>query len=499
MDGGLFRRASVALAMLAVLGAAGAGQTKQPPAPPNIVLILADDLGYGDVGAFNPKSRIPTPTLDRLARDGVRYVDAHSNSAVCTPTRYGLLTGRYAWRTSLESGVLWGEGEPLIEPSRVTLASMLRAQGYATAVMGKWHLGLGWATKPGATRTTRTRNEIGWIDFSKPFTGGPTALGFDTFFGIAASLDMPPYVYLENDRAAAEPTLTLPGVPPGNPAFYRPGPAAPGFQPENVLRDVTARSVAYIRERGKQKQQPFFLYVALASPHTPVMPTKFRGRTGIGMYGDFVAETDAAVGELLRALDESGLTPSTLVFFLSDNGPAPLGGIAEAASHGHDASGGWRGVKAGLYEGGHRVPFIARWPGRIRAMTTSTRTIGTNDIIASIADVVGVKLPQDAAEDSVSFAGNLLDANRGLARGPALILHSQNGAFAVRQGPWKLILGHAAGVDNDPPAGGLPPRQLFNLQKDPKETTNVAAHYPFVVRDLEAVLKKYRDSGRSRD
>ncbi len=488
----------IQLVVLLALGALGAGQSGPEPTRPNIVLILADDLGYGDVGAFNPKSRIPTPTIDRLARDGVRYVDAHSNSAVCTPTRYGLLTGRYAWRTSLTSGVLWGEGEPLIEPARVTLASMLKEHGYATAVMGKWHLGLGWAAKPGATRTTRTRNEIGWIDFSKPYSGGPTTLGFDSFFGIAASLDMPPYVYLENDRVAVEPTTTLPGVPPGDPAFYRPGLASPGFRPENVLHDVTARAAAYLRQRAKQKQ-PFFLYLALASPHTPVMPTKFRGRTGIGAYGDFVAETDAAVGDVLRALDESGLTPSTLVIFLSDNGPAPLGGIAEAASHGHDASGGWRGVKAGLYEGGHRVPFIARWPGRIRAMTTSTRTIGTNDLIATIAEVVGGKLPENAAEDSVSFAENLLDANRGLARGPALILHSANGSFAVRQGPWKLILTYGSGADNDPSPAGVPSRQLFNLQKDPKETANVAAQYPFVVRDLEAVLKKYRDAGRSRD
>jgi len=475
-------------------------QAQRTPGRPNVVLIMADDLGYGDVGAFNGASRVPTPHIDGLARDGLRYTDAHSNSSVCTPTRYGLLTGRYAWRTNLQRGVLWGEGDPLIEPGRLTLASMLKAQGYATAIVGKWHLGLGWHPRPGAVPSTRTRNEVGWIDYTKPFSDGPTALGFDKFFGIAASLDMPPYVYLENDRVAAQPSTTLPGVPEGDPAFYRPGIASPGFHPERVLSDLTSRAVEYIRSRGSQKDRPFFLYLALTTPHTPVMPTAaFRGRTGIGVYGDFVAETDAAVGEVLGALDRSGFAPSTLVIFISDNGPAPLGGIAEAASHGHDASGGWRGVKGGLYEAGHRVPFVVRWPGLVPAGGTSTRLIGTTDVVATLADLVGARLPHEGAEDSISFSANLADPTRAMKRDEALILHSQAGSFAVRQGPWKLMLTHASGADADPPPPpGADARQLYNLENDPKETSNLAAKHPDIVRQLETVLKKYRDGGRSR-
>jgi arylsulfatase A len=490
--------ACVASVLLASITPTSARQS--PPLRPNIVIILADDLGYGDIGAFNPKSRIPTPHVDRLAREGVRYIDAHTNSSVCTPTRYGLLTGRYAWRTNLKRGVLWGEGDPLIEPGRLTLASMLKAQGYTTAAIGKWHLGVDWTPKPGATPTTRTRNQVQWIDFTKPFGRGPTTLGFDSFFGIAASLDMPPYAYMENDRVPSPPTTTLPGVAEGDPAFYRPGPASPGFHPETVLRDFTARAVDEIRRRAKDaSRRPFFLYVALAAPHTPVMPTApFRGRTGIGPYGDFVAETDAAVGDVLNAIDEAGIADNTLVLFTSDNGPAPLGGIGEAGRHGHDASGGWRGVKAGLYEGGHRVPFVIRWPAVIRAGSTSRRLIATTDVVATVADLVGSRLPDGAGEDSVSFAANLRDPKSDVDRKAPLVLHSQNGSFAIRQGPWKLILTQGSGAEGDArtdaAAVGVPPKQLYNLEKDPTEKTNAIAEQADVARKLEAALDAIKSS-----
>ena len=473
-------------------------------ARPNVVIILADDLGYGDIAAFNPRGRVPTPNVDRLAREGLRFTDAHTNSSVCTPTRYGLLTGRYAWRTHLQRGVLWGEADPLIEPARPTLASILKAQGYATAFVGKWHLGLGWAPLPGAVPSTRTRNQIDWIDYSKPFTGGPTALGFDSFYGIAASLDMPPYVYLKNDRVAALPTASLPGVPRGDPAFYRPGIAAPGFHPESVLRDLTSHAVEYVRARAKNTtREPFLLYVALAAPHTPVMPTaEFRGRTGIGVYGDFVAETDAAVGEILRTLDDTGLARDTLVIFLSDNGPAPLGGIAEAASRGHDASGGLRGAKAGLYEGGHRVPFVARWPAVIPAGRTSTRLVATTDVVATLADLTGTRLPDEAAEDSISFAANLKNPDDQRTRSEGLVHHSQNGSFAIRLGRWKLILTDGAGTEGEPPADSASPRlpaaQLYDLERDPKEMTNLVDRRPDIAQNLEQLLGKYKESGRSR-
>ena len=498
-------RVTLAAAIALLCGLLAAGQQAPSASRPNIIIILADDLGYGDIAAFNPNSRIPTPHVDRLAREGVRYTDAHTNSSVCTPTRYGLLTGRYAWRTDLKRGVLWGEGDPLIEPTRLTLASMLKGQGYATAAMGKWHLGVNWAVRPATTPTTRTRNQVGWIDYTKPYGRGPTMLGFDAFFGIAASLDMPPYVYMENDRVPVPPTTTLPGVPEGDPAFYRPGPASPGFHPQSVLGDLTSRAVAYLHARSQDaKQQPFLLYLALAAPHTPVMPTaSFRGRTRIGVYGDFVAETDAAVGQVLRALDDSKLAERTIVLFTSDNGPAPLGGIGEAASYGHDASGGWRGVKAGLYEGGHRVPFVVRWPGVVRAGTTSTRVIATTDLVATVSDLVGASLARDAAEDSITFASNLRDPARSLTRERPLVMHSQNGSFAIRDGPWKLILTHGSGADDDSPADSpaareLPSKQLYDLDKDPKETSNLVGAHPEVVQRLEGLLKNITESGRTR-
>ena len=495
-----YGRAWIVIALAALLGVpalAGAPQNPGPSRRPNIVIILADDLGYGDVSAFNPNSRVQTPHVDRLVKEGVRYTDAHTNSSVCTPTRYGLLTGRYAWRTSLTSGVLWGEGDPLIEPGRKTLPSMLKDAGYTTVGIGKWHLGLGWAARPGTTPTTRTRNQIDWIDYSKPFTNGPLTAGFDRYFGIVASLDMPPYVYIDGDRVAAQPTTTLPGIPEGDPAFYRPGPASPGFRPEHVLSDLTQQAVKYIDGRGGAAQ-PFFLYLALAAPHTPVMPTAaFKGKTGVGTYGDFLAETDAAVGQVLAALDRAKLAEDTLVLFTSDNGPAPLGGIAEAAAQGHDAAGGWRGTKAGLYEGGHRVPFVIRWPREAPAAQTSTRPIVMTDLLATFAELTGASVTPGAAEDSVSFATNLRNPASATGRERAMVLHSQNGSFAIRDGNWKLILTPGSGAEGDAapqPVDGrpLPPVQLFDLAADPKETTNLALTQPERVKQLDGMLARLR-------
>jgi N-sulfoglucosamine sulfohydrolase len=470
---------------------------------PNVVLILADDLGFGDVGSFNASGKVPTPHIDRLAREGVRFVDAHTNSAVCSPTRYGLMTGRYAWRTRLTSGVLWGESEPLIEPGRTTLASLLRGRGYHTAGIGKWHLGLGWAALPGATPSTATQNEVEWIDYAKPVAGGPLTAGFDSFFGIPASLDMPPYLYLVDDRVERAPTARLPGVPSSDPGFYRPGIAAPGFRVEAVLGDLTARAVAQVRARARERDRPFFLYLALSAPHTPVVPTPaFAGRSGIGRYGDFVAETDAAVGAVVRAIDEAGLSRDTLVIVTSDNGPAPAGGIAEALSHGHDASGGFRGAKADLFEGGHRVPFVARWPGVVPAGTTSSRLIATTDIFATIAEIVGVPLRGGEGEDSFSFAAALRDPERAPSRDAGFVMHSVHGAFAIRQGRFKLLLAPGSGGWSDPKPGspeekGLPATQLYDLEADPKESSNLVGAQPEIAARLERLLGSYRDTGRS--
>jgi arylsulfatase A-like enzyme len=434
----------------------------------------------------------------------MRFTDAHSPSAVCTPTRYGLLTGRYAWRTRLKSGVLWGEGDPLIEHGRPTLLSMLHGRGYHTAGIGKWHLGLGWQPRPGETPSTRTQNQVEWIDYSKPVSDGPTHHGFDLFFGIPASLDMPPYVYLRGNSVERIPSERLPGIPEGDPGFYRPGPASPGFHPQHVLADLTREATSFIRDRAARPTgRPFVLYFALASPHTPVLPTgDFQGATGIGVYGDFVAQTDSAVGELLRTLDATGLAGDTLVLFTSDNGPAPLGGIAEAKAHGHDASGGWRGTKFDIYEGGHRVPFVVRWPGHVPAGTTSTLPIGLQDIFASVAEAIGEPLPASSAEDSISFAPSLR-APSITRRTEGLVHHSQLGAFAIRHGKWKLCLTPGSGGQSAPRPGtdeerGLPLMQLYDLDADPRETRNLIGEHPDIAERLQAMLKQYEVTGRTR-
>jgi arylsulfatase A len=495
-------RSLAAALFLAGVTAAGAGAQARP----NIVVILADDLGYGDVGAFNPGGRIPTPHLDRLAREGMRLTDAHTASAVCTPTRYALLTGRYPWRTRLPRGVLWGNGDALIEPGRMTLASLLRDAGYHTAGIGKWHLGLRWAAAAGSTpdRTTNTETApVDWIDYTARIADGPTHHGFTEFFGLPASLDMRDYVYVDGDRVHEPPTTTLAGAPASVPGFHRPGRAGASFRPERVLGDLTSRAVQYVRARAGGAQ-PFFLYFALASPHTPVLPTAaFAGRTGLGAYADFVAETDAAIGELLQALEQSGAAKNTLVIFASDNGPAPIANMIESLrAQGHDSAGGLRGAKQDLYEGGHRVPLIVKWPGAVAPGSTSRALVGLVDVLATIADVVGRPLPVGAGEDSVSFLP-LLRRPSAFERPGALVMQSGNGSLAIREGRWKLCLAPGSGGLSSPRPGspeeqGLPPVQLFDLEADPLEKTNLQAAHPDVVRRLTSLLESYRRSGRSR-
>lgn len=483
--------------MVLAAGAAAPAQSGHP----NIVLILADDLGYGDVGAFNPEGRIPTPHFDRLAREGVRFTDAHTPSAVCTPTRYGLLTGRYPWRTRMTRGVLWGNGDALIEPGRATLASYLKKKGYHTAVVGKWHLGLGWAARPGTTpdRTTNSdKGSVDWIDYTQPVTDGPTHHGFDEFFGIPASLDMRDYVYLEGDKVVEPPTVQLDGIPSTLPGFYRPGRAGASFRPEKVLGDLTARAVRYVQERARGAE-PFFLYLPLTSPHTPVLPTsKFAGRTGLGPYADFVVETDAAIGEVLKALDETGAARNTLVIATSDNGPAPIANMIEdLRAKGHDSAGGWRGAKQDLYEGGHRVPFVVRWPGTVPPGTSSAAMVGLIDVFATIADALGEQPPSGASEDGVSFLPVLRQPKAPFDRGRPLVMQSGNGSLAIREGRWKLLAAPGSGGLSAPRPGsaeekGLPPEQLYDLERDPRERTNLSKQHPEIVGRLKEALEQMR-------
>jgi arylsulfatase A-like enzyme len=410
----------------------------------------------------------------------------HSPSAVCTPTRYGILTGRYCWRSSLKKGVLWGYSPNLIETDRLTVPAMLKKAGYHTAGVGKWHLGLGSAPK---------------TDYSKPLHPGPVDHGFDYYFGIPASLDMDPYLYFENDRAVEQPISTTPGSNEPRGVFWRPGGIAPHFKIPEVLPTLTSKAESIIRERGaKSKEQPFFLYVALSAPHTPWVPgNAFRGKSKAGIYGDFVAQVDDALGRILRAVDEAGIRDNTLLIFTSDNGADWK--VQDKARYAHRANANWRGEKADIWEGGHRIPFIARWPGQIAKGTTSSQLGCLTDLMATVASIVDFKLPRDAGEDSY----NLLPAYKGESSKPirdAIVHHSVEGVFAIRQGSWKLELGLGSGGFSEPkyetPRPGGPKGQLYNLERDPGETDNLWLDKPEVVKRLGALLEQYQRQGYSR-
>jgi arylsulfatase A-like enzyme len=459
--------------------AAGAGKL------PNIVFILADDLGWGDLRCYNPESRIPTPNADRLAREGMRFTDMHSPSAVCTPTRYGILTGRYCWRTHLKSGVLWGYSPNLIESGRMTVASMLKSRGYFTAGVGKWHLGLGDREK---------------ADYSRPLHPCPIDHGFDYYYGIPASLDMEPYLYFENDRAVEQPTSHTEGSDTPRGVFWRPGPIAPRFQMEEVLPNLTAKAESVIRERGKKPDAPFFLYFPLSGPHTPWVPTRqFRGRSKAGDYGDFVSQVDDTVGRIMRALDDAKLSSNTLLIFTSDNGAhwTP----EDRAKFPHRANAGWRGMKADIWDAGHRIPFLARWPEKVRAGSVSSQLGCLTDLLATAANITGTKLPDNAGEDSFSLSATLTGEGQKPARN-AVVHHSADGMFAIREGDWKLALGLGSGGFSEPrrvsDGTGRAEGQLYNLAKDPSEAENIYARHPEVVARLSALLELYRKQGRSR-
>ena len=483
------------LAFVAVAGLA------QGAPPPNVLYILADDLGYGDVSAFNPRSAWPTPNIDRLAREGVAFTDAHSASALCTPSRYALLTGRYAWRGALKKDVLQGYGAPLIERGRPTVANLLRDHGYTTAIFGKWHLGLDWV---------RTGPFPENVDFTQPFAGGPLARGFDRFFGLSASLDIPPYVWLDGDRAASLPTGTIGDSPP--PRLWRAGPISPDFRMEEVQPRLTEKTLAYLAERAAARdRKPFFLYLALAAPHTPLLPTReFEGKTRTTTYGDFVTQIDADVGRILATLETSGLAKNTLVIFTSDNGFAPAAGLEEQTKAHHDPSGGWRGYKSDLFEGGHRMPFIVRWPGVTTAGARCTQLVAQLDFFATCAEMLGAKIPDSAAEDSVSLLPLLRGESAPAAARTTIVNHSGEGRFAIREGRWKLLLWPGSGGWSPPTPNPspwlktaatdlrtLPRYQLYDLDADPDEKTNLEAAHPEIVQRLGHLLRTTIERGRS--
>jgi arylsulfatase A-like enzyme len=461
---------------------------------PNIVFILADDMGIDSVSTLNSKCGIETPYINKLITDGMTFTDAHSGSAVCSPTRYGVLTGRYSWRTRLKQGIINKWERPLIDKDRITVGSMLQARGYHTACIGKWHLGWNWLDAEG-----RPTEALEKIDFTKPVKGGPIERGFDYYFGDDVP-NWPPYVWIENDRLQGVPTDKMVKDPSNGVSS---GLAMPGWQFEDVLPTITQKCVDYVGQRAKE-ERPFFLYFAMTSPHTPINPSKrFRGKSGISKYADFLMETDWSVGQVVDALEKNRVSDNTLVIFTADNGTSPKCKFAELEQKGVRIRENWRGHKADIWEGGHRVPFIAKWPGVIRAGSISSEVISLVDFMATAAEIVGFKLGDNAAEDSISLVGAFRKDRRRESVREAIVCQSSRGYLAVRKGKWKAEFCGGSGGWSDPAREsearelGLPPVQLYDVEGDPKEQNNLYAKHPEVVDELLAILKRYVHRGRS--
>ena len=456
---------------------------------PNIVLILADDMGYGDISAFNDRTSLVTPNLDRLCGQGIRFTDAHSNSSVSTPSRYGILTGRYAFRSDLKSGVLGGFSQPLIAEDRSTVATMLSSCGYSTAMIGKWHLGWNW---------TYLDKASGKVDWTGPVSGGPTDRGFDYFYGIAASLDMSPYVYVENDRPTAVPDRVSGDISKGI-LMQRSGPQSPDFEHKDCLRNFTDRAAAYIREHADDAA-PFFLYLPLTAPHTPILPSEeFRGKSGISPYCDFVLMVDSMVGKIADAVKDSGISENTIIIFTTDNGCSPVAEIAKMKKSGHSPNHIYRGAKSDIYDGGHRIPLIVSWGGRYRDRVEDG-LVSLTDFYATFAEIAGYELKDDEAEDSYSFK-SVLDGTGAPAR-QDVIHHSIDGRFAIRKGDWKLVFWPGSGGWGGPNEKSknwdtLPKYQLFNMKNDPSERENLYGTHRKIEKELTERFRKYILDGRS--
>ena len=478
-------KAIIIFLVLCTILTSGCHQTAINQRLPNIVVILADDLGYGDVSSFNQQSNIITPNIDALAKEGMSFRDAHSNSSVCTPTRYGLLTGEYAWRSRLKQGVLLGYSPALIPESMPTLASMLKKHDYYTACIGKWHLGLDWKLKDGsylkfpkglpADRKLIDYRTLEKIDFSSPAKGGPIAAGFDHSYIIPASLDFEPYCYLKNNRLVEPLEATTEGrdLDTGyTGAFWRPGKMSPSFDHQKVLPTFVDKGVEFIKSREGQ-ENPFFLYFPLNAPHTPWLPSQnFIGSSKAGTYGDFVKMVDHEIGRLLNQLAASGFQENTLIIFASDNGAYWKQEFIEEFQHKSNYR--FRGMKADIFEGGHRIPLIVKWPGVVRKGSWSDQTLCLTDIFSTIQGVIKDELTAKP-KDSYSFH-EILNGDKSANSRPPVIHHSSKGVFAIRSGPWKWIEGLGSGGFSEPAVvpyqEGLPAGQLYNLDEDLAESVN---------------------------
>jgi len=483
---------------------------------PNLLIIYADDLGYGDVQCYNPeRGKIPTPHIDKLAAQGMRFTDGHTSSAVCSPSRYAILTGRYHWRTRLQAGIVGVFGEPLIAADRMTIGTLAKQNGYRTAAIGKWHLGWDWPitkeqrsllqvsknagkddeSKPKGEPAVATEKQLEfWKSvFSKPIPGGPTSRGFDSYFGTDIP-NWPPYCFIENDRTLGIPSEFLGASDLGNNRASRQGPALKDWKLENILPTLGDRAAAFISDAVK-RPEPFLLYLALTAPHTPLAPVEeWKGKSGLNTYADFVMQTDATIGRVLEALEKGGAADNTLVLFSADNGCAPYIGISDLEKMGHFPSGPLRGFKGDAWEGGHRVPFLVRWPGQVKAGSVCAQLVQQSDLMATFAEVLGTPLPANVAEDSVSLLPLLKGGDQPVRENA--VSASINGVPAVRSGSWKYIPapgsgGWGKGGDQSQPV------QLYNLADDLGETKNLAAAMPEKVTEMKALLEKLITEGRS--
>ena len=459
---------------------------------PNIIYILCDDLGYGDLKCLNANSQIPTPNLDRLCAEGMHFTDAHSNASVSTPTRYGILTGRYAFRSSLKKGVLNGYSRPLIEKERTTVATVLKKSDYLTAIFGKWHLGLGWTKKSDVT-TVNTKNpdltDAATTDFNAPLTDTPNNHGFDYSYIIPASLDMHPYVFIEN-RNVVNPNLkTIEGANGARGDFWRKGLCSNDFVLSQTLDIITDKASEYIS--GYRSDKPYFVYLPLTAPHTPWLPAeKFKGKSGAGVYGDFVCHVDDVVGRILDAVEKTGNSEKTLIIFTSDNGsdwkPEDLKAFPK-----HQANYIFKGEKSDFWDGGHRVPFLVRWPKVVPKASVSKDLVCLTDFIATCAEIIGQKLGKNVGEDSFSMLPILKGKSSVKTTRKDLVHHSAFGMFSLRQGDWKFLDGKGSGgwsAATDSLQG-----QLYNMRVDPSEKINLFNKYPKKVEKLKQRLKEIKN------
>ena len=470
----LFRLMTV-LFIVATINTACAVQDAQP----HIVIILVDDMGYGDPGCFNPDSKIATPNIDKLADAGMRFTDAHASGPLCHLSRYGLMTGEYPFRTDVS---VWRK-HPVIKDDQLTIASLLKADGYHTAMVGKWHLGF---------------QENG---YENPLPGGPVDRGFDSYFGIRASTDIPPYFYIRDRKAVAPPTDSIEaesseGWSPIQGSFWRAGGIAPGLELKDVLPRFTEEAIELIERHSVEadlKDKPLMMYLAYPAPHTPWLPSpEFEGKSGAGMYGDFAMMVDAEIGKVLGALDKAGMSENTLLIFSSDNGPVWYD--VDTQRFGHSSSGGLRGMKADAWEAGHRMPFIVRWPGRVKQGSVSDRTICFTDVMATLAELSGTELPEGAGPDSYSFLHELTGGSAGDPNErPPFVMQAGRNTMMIRSGDWKLINQLGSGGFSKPsyvePGPDDPPGQLYNLAEDLGETNNVYLEYPEIVDRLTAEME----------